>query len=301
MTTSTAAARRTHLLATLALLGITAAWGSTFFMTKDLLERLPLMDYLAVRFTIAGVFLAAIAPRSLRSMSGTSARHAVLLGAMYGVAQVLQTAGLTMTPASVAGFITGMYVVLTPVLGALLLRHHVGRGTWFAVLLAMAGLAVLTLDGLSVGYGEALVLVSTVLYAGHIVGLGLWSKPDQAIGMSIVQLLVIAGIAWVVTLPDGVQLPGSAADWARLLYMAVFAGALAMLGQTWAQAHLPAVRTAIIMAMEPVFAAFFAVLFGGETATARMVAGGLLVLAAMLIVELLPRRRVEVEVPHLAG
>lgn len=292
--------RRTHLLATLALVGITAAWGSTFFMTKDLLERLPLLDYLAVRFTIAGLFLALLAPRSLRSLSGSSAKHAVLLGAMYGVAQVLQTAGLILTPASVAGFITGMYVVLTPVLGALLLRHRVGGWTWFAVALAMTGLAVLTLDGLSVGYGEALVLVSTVLYAGHIVGLGVWSKPDMAIGMSIVQLLVIAVIAWVVAVPDGIQLPGSAADWARLLYMSIVAGALAMLGQTWAQAHLPAVRTAIIMAMEPVFAAFFAVLFGGEDATVRMLAGGLLVLAAMVLVETLPRRRVEAEVTHLS-
>ncbi len=287
------------LLATLTLLGVTAAWGSTFFMTKDLLERMSLLDYLAVRFTIGAVFVAALAPRSLTRLSRDSLRHAVVLGLLYGVAQIIQTAGLDLTAASVAGFITGMYVVLTPVLAALILRTRIGGWTWFAVALAMVGLAVLTLDGFSIGYGEALVLVSAVLYAGHIVGLGAWSKPELAIGMSVVQLAVIAVVAWVATAPDGVAMPTHAADWARLIYMAVFAGALALLGQTWAQAHLPATRSAIIMAMEPVFAALFAVLFGGEHATKRMLVGGLLVLAAMLLVELLPRRRVEAEVTHL--
>ena len=84
-----------------------------------------------------------------------------------------------------------------------------------------------------------------------------------------------------------------------MLYMAIFAAALAMLGQTWAQAHLSPTRTAIIMSMEPVFAAFFAVLLGGESLTGRMVVGGAMVLAAMLVVELVPRRKIEAEVQHL--
>ncbi|MET0787968.1 MAG: DMT family transporter, partial [Cellulomonas sp.] len=92
----------------------------------------------------------------------------------------------------------------------------------------------------------------------------------------------------------------TAADWLSVAYMAIFAGALAMLGQTWAQAHLPATRTAIIMSMEPVFAAFFAVLVGNESPTLRMVVGGLVVLSAMLIVELAPRRKLEAEVQHIA-
>ncbi len=96
------------------------------------------------------------------------------------------------------------------------------------------------------------------------------------------------------------MLPSTPADWLSVVYMAVFAGALAMAGQTWAQAHLTPTRTAIIMSMEPVFAAFFAVLAGGEQLTARLAVGGLLVLTAMLIVELLPRRRIESEVTHIA-
>jgi len=292
--------RRTALLATLALLAMTACWGSTFFLIKDLLDRLPVLDFLAVRFAIASIALWLLAPRALGRLSRGSLRHAVVLGLLYGVAQILQTAGLAHTPASVSGFITGMYVVCTPLFAAVLLRSRISAATWGAVALAMVGLGVLTLSGFSVGYGEAITFVSALLYALHIVGLGAWSDARQAMGMTIVQLIVITVVCLVGTAPDGVELPSTSRDWLSVIYMAVFAGALALAGQTWAQAHLAPTRTAIIMSMEPVFAAFFAVLLGGESATVRMLVGGLLVLTAMLIVELVPHRRIEAEVPHIA-
>jgi drug/metabolite transporter (DMT)-like permease len=292
--------RRTALLATLALLAITACWGSTFFLIKDLLDRLPVLDFLAVRFAIASAALWALAPRALPRLSRHSVRHAVVLGLLYGVAQILQTAGLAHTPASVSGFITGMYVVCTPLFAAALLGSRISGVTWGAVALAMVGLGVLTLSGFSVGYGEAITFVSAMLYALHIVGLGAWSDARQVMGMTIVQLMVITLVCFVVTAPNGVALPATPRDWLSVIYMAVFAGALALAGQTWAQAHLAPTRTAIIMSMEPVFAAVFAVLLGGEPATVRMLVGGLLVLSAMLIVELMPRRRIEAEVPHIA-
>lgn len=291
--------RRTSLLAAGVLLAMTATWGSTFFLIKDLLDRVPTLDFLAVRFAIAGAVMLLVAPRAVLRLSAASRRRAVVLGGVYGVAQILQTAGLAHTAASVSGFITGMYVVLTPVLAALLLRTRTTPLTWAAVALATGGLAVLTLDGVAIGYGEAITLVSAVLYALHIVGLGAWSNAREALGISIVQLLVIAVICLVATAPDGIVLPPTPADWLSVVYMALVAGALALIGQTWAQAHLPPTRTAIIMSMEPVFAAFFAVLLGGESVTLRMVSGGLMVLAAMLVVEALPRRKVEGEVQHL--
>jgi drug/metabolite transporter (DMT)-like permease len=291
--------RRLTLLATAALLAVTACWGSTFFLIHDLLTRVPTLDFLAVRFTIASATMVLLAPRALARLTRESRRHAVVLGCLYGVAQILQTAGLAQTPASVSGFITGMYVVATPVFAALILHSRIGALTWFAVGLAMAGLGVLTLSGLSIGYGEALIFVAAMIYALHIVGLGAWSDHQQALGMAIVQLIVIAVICLVCTAPGGIVLPDRLGDWASVVYMAVFAGAGAMIGQTWAQAHLPPTRAAIIMSMEPVFAALFAVLFGGESATLRMLVGGLLVLAAMLLAELAPRRKVEAEVTHL--
>ncbi|MBU2074377.1 MAG: DMT family transporter [Actinobacteria bacterium] len=278
---------------------MTASWGSTFFLIRDLLERVPTLDFLAVRFLIAAVAMLLVAPRAVARLSPESRRHAVVLGGVYGVAQVLQTTGLAHTPASVSGFITGMYVVMTPLLAAVLLRTRIGGLTWVVVAIAAGGLAVLTLDGVSMGYGEAITLMSAVLYALHIVGLGAWSDPRQALGMSIVQIVVIAVLCSIATVPDGVVLPSTRADWASVVYMALVAGAAAMLAQTWAQAHLPPTRSAIIMSMEPVFAATFAVWLGGEPTTLRMVGGGLMVLTAMLLVELAPRRKVEGEVQHL--
>jgi drug/metabolite transporter (DMT)-like permease len=292
--------RRAQLLATGALLLTTASWGSTFFLIKDLLDRVPTLDFLAVRFAIAGVVMFAVAHRAVLAMSRQALRRAVLVGGIYGVAQILQTAGLAHTAASVSGFITGMYVVCTPLLAALLLRTRITAVTWGAVLLATVGLGILTLDGFSVGYGEALTFVASVLYALHIVALGAWSTARDALGMSVVQLLVIAAVCLVATAPDGVVLPETRHDWLAIVYMALVAGALALVAQTWAQSQLSPTRTAIIMSMEPVFAAFFAVLLGGEGLTSRMLLGGALVLAAMLVVELGPRRKVEGEVQHLA-
>jgi len=191
----------------------------------------------------------------------------------------------------VSGFITGTYVVLTPLITAVLLRERVPGTTWAAVGLATAGLALLSLRGLSVGVGEAITLLAAALYALHIVGLGRHSSHHIASGLSVVQMVVIAVICAIGALPGGVVLPATPADWAAVLYMVVFASILALWVQTWAQAHLPATRAAIVMTMEPVFATFFAVWLGGESLTSRMVLGGALVLAAMVAVEVLARRR----------
>ncbi len=288
------------LLASLALLGMAAAWGSTFYLIHDLLDRVPVADFLAVRFAIASVAMLVVAPRAIPRLSAAKRRHAVVLGGLYGVAQILQTAGLAHTPASVSGFITGLYVVLTPVLAALLLHTRIGGATWAAVALAVAGIGVLTLSGFSIGYGETITLVAAVGYALHIVALGHWSTAADAIGMSILQIVVITVICGVAAVPGGIELPSTGADWFSVAYMALVAGALAMLGQTWAQSQLDSTRSAIIMSMEPVFAAFFAVFLGGEGVTWRMLVGGPMVIAAMLVVELLPRRAIEGEVTHIA-
>ncbi|MEQ6901185.1 DMT family transporter [Nocardioides sp. YIM 152588] len=295
---------RTSLLATAALLAMTAAWGSSFYLTKDLLDHVPAIDFLAVRFALAGVALVALAPGALGRLSPELRRRAVALGLLYGAAQLMQTVGLAHTAASVSGFITGLYVVATPLLAALVLGTRITAVTWGAVVLATTGLGVLTLDGLAIGYGEALTLVGALLYAAHIVGLAAWSSAVDAIGMTIIQVLVIAAACLAGALLTGdvgtVVLPERTGDWLSLVYMALIPGAAAMLAQTWAQAHLPATRSAIIMSSEPVFATFFAVLLGGESMTTRMLLGGALVLVAMVVTELVPRRRVEAEVTHLA-
>ncbi len=292
--------RRTTWLASLALLAMAACWGSTFFLIKDLLDRMPALDFLAVRFAIASAVLVLVAPKAVARLSPEVRKHAALLGLLYGLAQILQTTGLAHTAASVSGFVTGLYVVFTPLLAAAILHTRIPPITWAAVVLATIGLGVLALDGFSIGYGEFITLVSAILYALHIVGLGAWSTVQDALGMTILQIIVIAVVCTASTVHDGIVLPDTTSDWVSVIYMAVVAGGLALLAQTWAQAHLPPTRSALIMSMEPVFASFFAVWLGGEQLTARLLVGGSMVLAAMVIVELAPRRVVEGEVPHIA-
>ena len=278
-------------LATLLLVALTAVWGSTFFLIRDLLETVPPLDFLAVRFSLSAVIMLIVFWRPVRALSRRQVLVGVGLGALYGLAQIFQTQGLTTTPASVSGFITGTYVVLTPVFTAVLLRQRVPGSTWAAVGLATAGLALLSLNGFSVGVGEALTLLAAALYALHIVGLGRYSASEIATGLSVVQMVAIAVLCAIGAVPGGVVLPSTPGQWASVLYMVVFASILALWVQTWAQAHMPATRAAIVMTLEPVFAAFFAVTLGDETATLRMVLGGALVLTAMYAVELLARRR----------
>jgi drug/metabolite transporter (DMT)-like permease len=283
------ALRRGELGPLIALLAMTAAWGSTFFMIKDVVTRIPVADMLTVRFVIAAAALAIVAGPRLR-MSRLTLRRGLLLGVLYGVAQLLQTVGLAHTAASVSGFLTGLYVVLTPLLSAAILRTKIAPAVWAAAALATVGLGVLSLQGFAIGYGELLTVASAVVYALHIVALGRMSEPGTALQLSVVQMATIAVVCGIGAAPGGIQLPGSGLDWAIVIYLALIAGALTMLLQTWAQARVEASRAAVIMAMEPVWAAAFAVAFGGESLTVRMLIGGGAILTAMYLVELAPRR-----------
>jgi drug/metabolite transporter (DMT)-like permease len=293
---------RTELLALLALLVMTAAWGSTFFLIKDVVTRIPVPDLLAIRFAIASVALAVIAAPRLH-MSRTVIAYGMLLGLLYGSAQILQTAGLAHTAASVSGFVTGLYIVATPLLTALLLRRRVPLLTWLAAVLATLGLGVLALHGFALGYGELLTLIAAVIYAGHIVALGRFSTSETTLSLSLMQLIVITLVtvvaAWWPTAGSagGIQLPSSGDDWLIVLYLALVASAMTMVLQTWAQAHIEPSRAAVIMAMEPVWAAAFAVALGGETVTLRMIIGGLAIVSAMYLVERPQQLRIRTKEP----
>ena len=282
-------------LATLGLVIMTAVWGSTFVLIKDVVSRMPVADFLAVRFSLAALAMLALFPRQAWRLGRAQILRGLLLGTIYGIGQLLQTWGLALISPSVSGFATGMYVVFTPILAWLLLRERAAGIVWFAVALATAGLALLTLNGLEVGLGVWLTLASAACYALHIVLLGQWSRKGEAFGLSAVQMVAIALVCLLATAPHGPTMPPDAGAWVAILYMALIAGAGAMLMQTWAQSHLPAARAAIVMTTEPVFAAAFAVLLGVDVLSWRMLVGGGLILAAMYLVELWPRRQGEPE------
>jgi drug/metabolite transporter (DMT)-like permease len=287
------------LAATLGLIAMTAVWGSTFVLIKDVVGRMRVVDFLAVRFAVAAAVMLLVFARPVWRLERRQLARALLLGLVYGTGQLLQTWGLKLIAPSVSGFATGMYVVFTPILAWLLLRERIARVVWLAVAMATGGLALLSLHGVSVDLGVWLTLASAALYALHIVGLGRWSREADAIGMSALQVVAIAAVCLLATLPQGPALPPDGTAWAAVLYMALVAGAGAMLMQTWAQAHLPPARAAIVMTTEPVFAAGFAVALGVDALSWRMLAGGALVLGAMYLVELAPRRAVALQAEGL--
>lgn len=292
-------ARRLTPSPTLALLGITAIWGSTFVVVKDAIEVMPVSDFLAWRFALAAVAMMLLRPRAIAALGPAGRRAGVIVGVALGVGYLLQTVGLQQTSAAVSGFITGMFVVLTPLCAAVLLRERPNALAWVAVLVATAGLALLSLRGLSVGTGELLTLGCALAFALHIVGLGRWASSYDAYGLAVVQLLTTTALCLLFAVPGGLEVPPTAKVWLAILLTSLAATALAFVVQTWAQAHLSPTRAAVVMTMEPVFAGIFAVWVANEVLGWRTLLGGLLVLVAMILTEVGPRRGAEGAVERL--
>ncbi len=278
---------------TLALLGVTAVWGSTFVVVKDAVRRMPVTDFLTWRFALAALAMMVLRPRAVARLGNHGRRVGMTLGLALGAGYLLQTLGLQTTGAAVSGFVTGMFVVLTPLGAALLLRQPPGRAAWAAVALATVGLGLLSLHGFAVGTGELLTLGCAAAFALHIVGLGRYAASYDVFGLAVVQLLTVAGLCAVVAVPGGLAVPPDAGVWAALAITSLAATALAFVVQTWAQANMAPTRAAVVMTMEPVFAGVIAVGVTGEAFGLRSALGALLVLAAMVLTEVGPRRGAE--------
>jgi drug/metabolite transporter (DMT)-like permease len=292
---------RPQTLAVLGLLAVTAVWGSTFVMIADIVTRIDVADLLAARFTIAALLLLPFAVPALRRMSRRTVGYGVLLGLAYGTAQFLQTYGLAHTSPALSGFLTSMYVVLTPLLAFVLFRVPLSARVSVALILAVTGVAVLTLrsGGIAIGLGEILTLAGAAVYALHIVCLSRWSNQGDVFGLTAVQLLVLGGVSVLAALPGGIALPQNGRDVGVVLYLAIAAGVVAVLVQTWGQSHLPAARAAIVMCMEPVWAAGFAVALTAQALTGRLVGGGASILAGMLVAEIGPNSQEDGDVEPL--
>ncbi|CAM04967.1 permeases of drug/metabolite transporter superfamily [Saccharopolyspora erythraea NRRL 2338] len=274
------------LLPLFSLVAVTAVWGGTFVVVKDAVSQAPTMDFLAMRFLIATAALAALRPSRVTTLSRAGVKRGILLGMALGVAYIAQTFGLEHTSASLSGFITGMLVVFTPVIAGLVLRQRIGKVTWTAVAIAVAGLGLMTVHEFAVGPGELLTLVCAVFLALHIVGLGVWSPGHDAHALTVVQLAVAACICFAFGWWDGIDLPSDGGFWLALVGTAVIATAAAYVIQTWAQARLSLPQAAVVLTLEPVFACIFGVVFDHDELTTRIVIGGALVVGAMYLAEL---------------
>ncbi len=273
------------LLPATALLAITAVWGISFVWVRDAVAVYPVFPFLAVRFTLGALVLMPFLGRRLSRAD----RGALLGGFWMGLAlfcgYAFQTLGLLFTSASHSGFITGLFVVLTPLFEAIWKRRAPKLAIIAAVLLASMGLFLLSFSGGLEGLnrGDLLSLICAAVYAVHLLVTGHQARRHDTGVLVLAQLLTVAGLAWLASLPRlGKIWPiPPAAAWGILL-TALLATALAYLAQTACQRYVPAVQTALIFTMEPVFAGLFAVWVGGETLGLQGLLGGGLIVAGML-------------------
>lgn len=280
--------KRSVLAATM-LIAITAVWGSTFAISKDLLTRMSVPDYLALRFLTAALVVGLIRPAALFRAGWRVVTVGVFLGLIYFLGQLLQYVGLQHTAPTVSAFVVSMYVVFTPLFAAALSRRLPTRRIALATLLAATGVAVMSLRGFAVGWGELLTLIAASLYAVHIIALGRWARAETAYALAVVQLTTMGGVFLAVASIDGIQLP-QRSDWPAFLYLALLAGGLAILVQTWAQTHLAAAVVAILMVLEPVWAAVFGLAIFGESLNQRVLIGAALILLGLLVTASTRRR-----------
>ncbi len=273
-------------LAPWALLLVSASWGLAFVVMKDAIERQSVNSFLFSRFLLAVIVMLLIKPGVLKAINKEILRKGFIAGLFLGSGYILQTLGLALTGAAITGFITGLYVVATPLIAALVLKVRVTAFTWLCVAIATVGLALLSLKGWTLGFGEFLVFLCAVAFAAHIIALSRWSSGLDVYAMTIVQLGTCALMTGVISFAQGYEAPVDTAGWLVIIYTAVICTAVAFVVQTWSQAHMSATKVAVILTMEVVFAAFFAIVFGGETLTLRALAGGVLVMLAMFMIVL---------------
>ncbi len=247
------------------LVAVTAVWGVTFVQVKDAVALYPLFAFLALRFAIASLTLAPPAARRVRTLGRRGWSAAAFAGALLGAGFALQTAGLERTSVSSTGFITGMYVVLTPLLALAILRTRVGLSVWIGVALTTFGLALLSgVQGGAVA-GDLLVLGGAAVYALQIVLLEQFAPRYDVLAFTFVEMLTsFAGLLAIAVALGQLHMPHGWTVWGALVVTGVFAGAFAFLAQTWAQRRATATQTALAFSLEPVWTAFFGFTLAGD-------------------------------------
>ena len=269
-----------------ALVAVTAIWGYTFVPVQKAIAVYPLFAFLAVRFAISTAALAPFAWGSLRVLPRRGWAAGLGAGTLLALAYGLQTAGLELTTVTSTGFITGLYVVFTPLFALALFRARVGVSVWAGVALAVAGLALLSGVPASSGAGDLLVLASTAAQALQIVMIERYAARYDALALTLVEMAACFGVFTVIAAARGdLAVPRGATVWGALLVTGLFASALAYLIQIWAQRRLSAPRIAIVFSLETVWAGLFGYLLSGDRLGAAGLAGCAAILAGIVLAE----------------
>ncbi len=277
----------TRFKADLGLLSVTFFWGSTFIFSKIVLREVPLNSYLFFRLGLAALLLDMYALRYRKAWDGKVVLHGAILGIILYVSYFLQMWGIRETSASNAGFITGISVILVPVFGFLFYKIKTSLPVWISVVLALVGLLLLSgANPLNWSTGDLKVLACAFVFAFHIIYTGRFSRLHNIYVLTAVELSVVALFAFFVYLPHVSSLTHlSLKSWGIIAYLALFGTVFTYLMQTSMQRFTTVTRTAIIFAMEPVFAALFAFLIAGESLSLKGWLGGGMIVLSMIIAE----------------
>ncbi len=274
--------------ADLALAFVALIWGSTFVIVKNALDTVGPLTYVAWRFWLASILLVALFSRRLRGIRREEILAGGLIGVWLALGYLFQTVGLKTTTSAKAGFITGLSVVIVPLLATVLLRRPPGRSAIVGIAAATVGLGFLSLNkDLSVQAGDLWVLACAVAFALHIVSVSHFSPHTDPIRLSVVQIAAVAPIATIAAFSfetPSLDLP--AATWSAIALTGVAATALAFGIQVYVQRFTTSTHTALLFSLEPVFAALFGWWWASESLGVKELIGCGLILAGMLVAEL---------------
>ncbi|WP_273846982.1 DMT family transporter [Rubrobacter calidifluminis] len=287
-----------RLLYTIVLLGVTAVWGWTFVVVQDAISAYGVIPFLAARFLLAAC---ALVPFTLRRITRGTLVAGAGVGLVLAVGYLFQTLGLLYTTPTNSGLITGMFVVFAPLSDRLLFGVRISRPVLAAVILSFAGMVLLaggSPDG--VNLGDLLTLLCAAALGLQIALLSRYASGHDALGFASVETSVMALLftgVWLFS--GGVSFPPRSV-WMALIVTGLLASAAAFWAQTFVQQRLPAARAAVILTMEPVFAALFGYWLAGDRLDAVQMAGAALILSALFLGEILPlltRRRAKKGLP----
>jgi drug/metabolite transporter (DMT)-like permease len=272
---------------------VALVWGSTFVVVKQAITEISALYFLSLRFSLASLCLLVLFVPAFRRLPGhqllSGLRGGFLTGLFLWAGYVLQTFGLRYTSAGNSGFLTGLYIVLVPIIGAIVYRQKPSPREIFGLALAAVGMLLMTLPGsgsvFSVNFGDLLTIACAVAFALHLLVLGYFSKRESVEAVALGQLACAALLSTVSLTVERPVAHWSAGVIMAVVLTAVFATALAFALQTWGQKHTTATRTALIFALEPVFALVTAWFFGEPWRWAGVL-GGALILGGIVTVEL---------------
>lgn len=270
------------------LLVVVLVWGTTFALMKEILVEISPINLIFFRFTLATLFLAVIKWRKLKDISVDMVKSGGYLGVALTAGFFFQVSGLQSTTASKAGFITGLAVVVVPIISTIYTKKKPASLVILGIIFAVGGLLLLTYDGnWSVTSGDLLVFFSAISFGWHIFLVGRSVQKKDPVLLTIVQLAVVSICAGLVSgILGEVRLVYPLEIWWRIIYLAVIATAGAFFVQNWAQQFTSSIKTAIIFSFEPVFAMIFAFLLLAEPITKQTLLGGGLIIFGMFLAEL---------------